>query len=168
VISEMDYIEDAHSSDMMSTRIRSDASGNRFQETSGNRALETSGNRALETSGNRALETSGNRALETSGKRSRATRFSPVLRDPLDAPEFATLRALRRLFSHGGLPPQDSRSAQDDARIASFFTLQELLYILGEFRKAHLRGARCRLAVSENGRSQDRITIDIAIVEDPA
>jgi len=54
----------------------------------------------------------------------------------------------------------------DEARITAFFTLQELLHILNEFRNAHLRGSRCRLAVSENGRSPGRVTIEIALVEE--
>ena len=56
----------------------------------------------------------------------------------------------------------------DEARITAFFTLQELLHILNEFRNAHLRGARCRLAVSENGRSPGRVTIEIAILQEGA
>jgi hypothetical protein len=91
---------------------------------------------------------------------------SPRNKDPLDAPEFATLRSLKRLLAHGGLPPQASRTPMDEARITAFFTLQELLHILHEFRNAHLRGARCRLAISENGRSPGRVTIEIAVVED--
>jgi len=87
--------------------------------------------------------------------------------DPLGSPEFSSLRTLRRLFSQGGLPPCSARSPADDARIAAFFTLQELLHVLGEFRKACSRGSRCRLAVSENGRSPGKVTIEIAIVEEP-
>lgn len=88
-------------------------------------------------------------------------------KDPLDAPELATLRALKRLLASGGLPPQSSRTPADEARIAAFFAVQELLHILDEFRNAHLRGARCRLVVSENGRSPGKVTIEIALVEDP-
>lgn len=91
---------------------------------------------------------------------------SSEFNDPLDSPEFSSLRALRWLFSRGGLPPCSARSPADDARIAAFFTLQELLYVLGEFRKAYLRGSRCRLAVSENGRSPGKVTIEIAIVDE--
>jgi hypothetical protein len=86
--------------------------------------------------------------------------------DPLGSQEFATLRTLKRLLARGGLPPQSCRTPADEARIAAFFTLQELLYILNEFRNAHLRGARCRLAVSENGRSAGKITIEIALLEE--
>lgn len=84
--------------------------------------------------------------------------------DPLGFPELVSLCALSRLLSRGGLPPQALRSPADEARIAAFFTLQELLHILAEFRRAHDEGARCHLAVSENGRSPGRITIEIAIV----
>lgn len=87
-------------------------------------------------------------------------------KDPLDSQEFATLRTLKRLLAHGGLPPQSCRTPADEARIAAFFTLQELLHILNEFRNAHLRGARCRLAVSENGRSPGKVTIDIELIEE--
>lgn len=84
--------------------------------------------------------------------------------DPLGFSELTSLQTLRRLLARGGLPPQPRRSPADDARIAAFFTLQELLHILTEFRRAHLRGAHCRLVVSENGRSPGRITLEIAIV----
>src|SRR5262245_43323545 len=50
-------------------------------------------------------------------------------RSPIAAQEFGTLRELRRLFSYGGLPPYESRSPEDYARIAAFFALQELMYI---------------------------------------
>lgn len=84
--------------------------------------------------------------------------------DPLGFPELASLQALRRVLSRGGLPPQSNRSPADEARIAAFFTLQELLHILTEFRNARAHGAPCHLAVSENGRSPGRLTIEITIV----
>jgi hypothetical protein len=86
--------------------------------------------------------------------------------DPLGFPELASLQHLRRLLSRGGLPPQSRRSPADEARIAAFFTLQELVHILTEFRKARLRGEECHLAVSENGRSTGRITIEITILDE--
>lgn len=123
------------------------------------------------TSSLRAASGNGSRAPSGNGSRSTSLDYSRPLRsrrnkDPLAAPEFATLRSIKRLLAEGGLPSQSSRTPMDEARITAFFTLQELLHILNEFRNAHLRGTRCRLAVSENGRSPGRVTIEIAIVEE--
>lgn len=84
--------------------------------------------------------------------------------DPPGFPDLVSLYTLSRLLSRGGLPPRSRCSPADEARIAAFFTLQELLHILTEFQRAHLRGADCHLEVSENGRSPGRITIEVAIV----
>jgi hypothetical protein len=84
--------------------------------------------------------------------------------NPLEAPAFSTLRLLRRAFSSGGLPPLSIRTPEDEARIAAFFGLQQLMYILEEFRKACARGEPVRLAVDERAQSPNRIVVDIAIV----
>lgn len=82
----------------------------------------------------------------------------------LTAPEFSALRALRRALARGGLPPVSRRRPHDEARIAAFFTVQQLLHILEEFRKACARGEAVRLAVSETGMSPTRVHMTIAIV----
>jgi hypothetical protein len=84
--------------------------------------------------------------------------------NPLEAPEFNALRLLQRAFARCGLPPLSVRTPQAEACIASFFSLQQLMYILDEFRKACARGELVHLVVSELGRSANRILLHIAIV----
>jgi hypothetical protein len=86
--------------------------------------------------------------------------------NPLEAPEFHTLRMLRRAFSRGGLPPLSMRTPEDEARIAAFFALQQMMYILEEFRKACARHEPVRLVVAEHGQSPNHIVLEIAIVRE--
>jgi hypothetical protein len=89
-----------------------------------------------------------------------------VTANPLEAPEFSALRTLRRAFSRGGLPPLLERTPDDEARIAAFFALQQLLLILDEFRRACARGESVHLEIDESGMSPTRLLMTIAIVKD--
>ncbi len=88
----------------------------------------------------------------------------PVLSDPLDAPEYDTLRALRRAFARGGVSPRVARTPADDARIAASLAIEQLLGVLEAYRKACLRGEPVIVEISERGRSPRRIVMDIALV----
>jgi hypothetical protein len=86
-----------------------------------------------------------------------------VARNVLDLPEFETLRTLRRRFAHGGLPPFAKRSPEDDARIATFATLAELLRVLREFRDRIARGEAVRLVVAEQVTEPGRMRVELVI-----
>lgn len=88
-----------------------------------------------------------------------------ITENPLEAPELSTLQLLRGAFASGGFPPPSMRTPEDEARIAAFFALHQLLQLLEEFRKACARGERVRLAVAERGQSPSRIVVDIAILD---
>lgn len=81
--------------------------------------------------------------------------------DPLEAPEFATLRSLRRALSRGGLPSH--RTPADEARLAAFMTLQELLRILDEYRVRLRRGDSVRLRVLEQQSTAAHMRVEIVI-----
>lgn len=83
--------------------------------------------------------------------------------DPIAGEDFRTLRELRDAFALGGLPQQGERTATDEARIAAFFVLQELLHLLVQFRRAVEQGKLPRLVVSEHGRQLGRVVIEIRI-----
>jgi hypothetical protein len=83
--------------------------------------------------------------------------------DVLAAPEFSTLRKLRRLFARGGLPPHDSRSPEDDARIACFVVISDLLRVLEDFRQSIARGERVRLVVREQRTAAGWMRAEVAI-----
>ncbi len=85
--------------------------------------------------------------------------------DPLAAPEFTTLRDLRRIFSKGGLPAE--RTPEAHARIASFCVLGELLRLLDEYRRRIRAGQRCRLVVREQPSEPGRLLLDVVIEERP-
>jgi hypothetical protein len=86
--------------------------------------------------------------------------------NPLEAPELGTLRRLCRAFSRGGLPPLTKRTPDDEARIAAFFALQQLLHILEEFRKACARNECVRLVIHETGMSPTRVLMTITVVRE--
>jgi len=87
--------------------------------------------------------------------------------DPIGGAAFRALRELRVSFGQGGLPPRDHRSAEDEARIAAFCVLQELLAILDQFRRAIVQGERRRLVVSEHGRQLGKVVIEITLEDRP-
>jgi hypothetical protein len=89
-----------------------------------------------------------------------------VARNVLDSPEFETLRTLRRSFARGGLPPVAERSPEDDARIATFSTLAELLRVLREFRDRVARGEAVRLEVRELITEPSRMRVELVIRRD--
>lgn len=84
--------------------------------------------------------------------------------NPLEAPEFTTIRLLQRAFLSGGIPPLSMQTAEDEARIAAFFVLHQLMHILEQFREACAWGERVRLMIHEHGRSPTRIVLEIAIL----
>lgn len=84
--------------------------------------------------------------------------------DPLDAPEYDLLEALRLAFARGGLSRRAARTPADEARIAAALTLDQLLRVLEAYREASLRGEPVILEVGERGRSPRRIVMDIAVV----
>ncbi len=81
--------------------------------------------------------------------------------DPTKAPEFATLRELRRTLSRGGLPAQ--RTPEDDARLAAFAAVKELLRVVDEFRIRLRRGDGVRLRVLEHQSTPERMKVEIVI-----
>ena len=83
--------------------------------------------------------------------------------NPIAGVAFRALRELRFDFGRGGLPPRDHRSPEDEARIAAFCVLQELIHILDQFRRATEQGEPRRLVVSEHGRQLGKVIIEIAI-----
>jgi hypothetical protein len=85
----------------------------------------------------------------------------------LALPELAALRELRRALAHGGLPRMDVRTPADHARIASFRTVEELLWLLDRFRGRIASGERCRLVEREHRRDPDRLVVEISIEVQP-
>jgi len=92
-------------------------------------------------------------------------RAADVARNVLGAPEFETLRALRRIFARGGLPAAAERSPEDDVRIAAYTTLAELLRLLEDFRARVARGEAVRLVAAEQPSERGRMRVEIAIEE---
>ncbi len=100
--------------------------------------------------------------------------MSPELEHAADAPasparllipELRTLRELRAVLARGGLPAR--RTAESQARIAAFRTVEELLRLLDEYRERVERGARCRLVEREHGREPGRLLLELRIEEGP-
>jgi hypothetical protein len=87
---------------------------------------------------------------------------------PFSIPEHAALRDLRRVLARGGLPAVDRRTPEDNARIAAFRTVEELLVVLDEFKRRVERGEPCRLVEREHPREAGRLVIELAIVVEPA
>src|SRR5262249_44937960 len=83
--------------------------------------------------------------------------------NPRAGESFRRPRALRAEFGRGGLPSKDRCTVADDARIATFFVLQELTHVPDQFRRAVEEGNPRRLAVREHGRQLGRVVIEIAI-----
>lgn len=83
--------------------------------------------------------------------------------DVLAAPDFQTLRTLRRAFARGGLPAAAARSPEDEASIACFVTLAELLRVLDAFRTRIARGERVRLVMREQPTVTGTMRVEIAI-----
>jgi len=96
-----------------------------------------------------------------------ATRIYQAPPDPLAGEDFRTLRELRDAFGRGGLPASSDRTATEEARITVFFVLQELLHLLGQYRRAVERGERPRLVVSEHGRQLRKIVLEVRIEAEP-
>ena len=103
----------------------------------------------------------GTAPLRTPARGTRQIMDAPP--DPIAGEDFRALRALRDAFALGGLPQQSERTATDEARIATFFVLQELLHLLGQFRRAVDQGKLPRLVVSEHGRQLGKVVIEIRI-----
>lgn len=81
--------------------------------------------------------------------------------DPTEAPELATLRTLRRALSRGGLPAR--RTPADEARLAAFITVQELLRVLDDLRVRLRRGEDVHLRVLEQQSTADHMRVEIVI-----
>lgn len=86
--------------------------------------------------------------------------------DPVEGRWFCDLRLLRRLVGVGGLPPRDKRTAGDEARIAAFRAVQDLVQILEDFGRLIMNGERVRLNVREHGRETRRVVIEIVIEDE--
>jgi|HubBroStandDraft_6_1064221.scaffolds.fasta_scaffold153480_2 hypothetical protein len=82
---------------------------------------------------------------------------------PIAAPEFAMLRDVRRALVRGRLPPRDARSPADQARIAAFRALEELLHVLDDYRRRVQCGERCRLVERDHGRTPGRLMFELSI-----
>lgn len=85
--------------------------------------------------------------------------------DPLAAPEFASLRQVRRALSKGGLP--STPTPADAARLSMFYVLQEALRFMEDFRSRVRRGERVHLRTVEQKSSPGRLVI-ILEVDPPA
>ena len=86
---------------------------------------------------------------------------------PLAAPEFTTLRDLRRALARGGLRSPSQRTPEDHARIAAFRTLEELMRLLDEYRRCVEGGQRCRLVEREHPREPGRLLLEVVIEVEP-
>jgi len=82
---------------------------------------------------------------------------------PLAAPEFATLRDVRRALGKGGMPSQRTRSPECHARIAAFRALDELLSLLDEYGRRVESGDRCRLVEREHKHVPGRLHLELVI-----
>jgi len=83
--------------------------------------------------------------------------------DPLASRGFAFLRAVAWSLAQRGLTPASARTPADEARIATFFALGELLRLLEAFRGACVRGEPARLTVAIRRRSRRHVTVEIEI-----
>ena len=81
--------------------------------------------------------------------------------DPLSAPEFATLRDVRRSLSKGGLPA--TRTPADEARLSAFYVVQETLRFMEEFRARVRRGESVRIRAIEQKSVSGRLAIVLEI-----
>ncbi|MFT3764773.1 MAG: hypothetical protein QM820_04545 [Minicystis sp.] len=82
-------------------------------------------------------------------------------------PELRALRELRGDLARGKLLPLDKRAPGDDARLAAYRTLAELLSVIEEYRRRVERGARCRLVEREHPCEPGMLVLEFAIVEEP-
>jgi hypothetical protein len=86
--------------------------------------------------------------------------------DPIAGRWFHDLCLLRRLVGVGGLPQRDTRTPGDEARIAVFYAVQELIRLLEIFGRLTTNGERARLNVREHGREPRRATIELWIEDE--
>lgn len=90
--------------------------------------------------------------------------WSTRRRDLLSSPAFVALRAIGWSLADRGLPPAAEHTPAEQARIVTFFALQEILRLLEEFGHARLRGERCHLVVGAHRAERSRVVIDLRIV----
>jgi hypothetical protein len=83
--------------------------------------------------------------------------------DLLASPSFRALRTLLRDFARGGLPSRAARTPEEDARLAAFHALNELVHLLDQYRRRIARGERVRLRVTNEGRRLDQALIALTI-----
>jgi hypothetical protein len=107
----------------------------------------------------------GERHGSSSGERTAAELPGVRPPNPIWGTAFRALRDLRADFGRGGLPPRDRRTPEDEARIATFCVLQELVHILDQYMRVIERGEHRRLVVSEHGRQLGKVVIEIMIEE---
>jgi len=100
--------------------------------------------------------------MSTETLRARIARATPPP-DPTAAPEFATLRRMRRTLARGGIPA--TRTPEIQAKLAAFSTLRDLLSLLDEFRKRVQRGERVSLVTTEQSSVAGHMRIEIVIEE---
>lgn len=86
---------------------------------------------------------------------------------PLASAPFQALRELLRTFARGGMPSRASRLPEEDARLVTYQTLNELVLLLEQFRRRVERGEPVRIVVIERGRQLGRAVVEISIVEEP-
>ncbi|APR80644.1 Hypothetical protein A7982_05991 [Minicystis rosea] len=82
---------------------------------------------------------------------------------PFSIPEARALRELRRALARGGLPPRGERTPEDEARIASFRVMEELLRLLDHYRRRIESGERCRLVEHQHQVDPDRLHLEIEV-----
>lgn len=88
-------------------------------------------------------------------------------RDLLGSPAFIALRAIRWSLADGAMPPATEHTPAEEARIVTFFALQEILRLLEEFSRARMRGERCHLVIGAHRAERSRVVIDLRIVPEP-
>jgi hypothetical protein len=81
----------------------------------------------------------------------------------LGSPAFIALRAIRWSLADAGLPASAEHTPAEEARIVTFFALQEILRVLEEFSLARMRGERCHLVVHAHRAERSRVVIDLRI-----
>lgn len=88
--------------------------------------------------------------------------------DPIASPAFVSLRAVAWSLAEPGLTPVGARAPADEARIAAYFVISELLRLLDAFGAACLRGEAVRLAVTvRRGARSATVEIEIRAPDEP-
>jgi hypothetical protein len=78
-------------------------------------------------------------------------------------PELRLLQELRAALARGGMSPRDRRTPEDCARLALFRVEEEVLRLLGQFKRRIEGGERCRLVEKEHAQEPGRLVVELVI-----